>query len=135
MAEQDPQAIAKEAKTIAVVGLSRDPAKPSRRIAGFLKKHGYRVIPVNPNEDEVLGERAYDTIDQIPEEVDVVNVFLRPEKTSKIAKDAVRAGAKVLWLQQGITSPEARRIAQEGGLGYIEDECIYHNVNESLQKG
>jgi len=118
-----------------VVGLSRDPAKPSRRIAGFLKKHGYRVIPVNPNEDEVLGERAYDTVDQIPEEVDIVSVFLRPEKTPKIAEDAVRAGAKVLWLQQGITNSEARRIAQEGGLGYIEDECIYHNVNESLQKG
>jgi predicted CoA-binding protein len=135
MAEQDPQAVAKAAETIAVVGLSRDPAKPSRKIASFLKKHGYRVIPVNPTEEEVLGERAYDTVDQIPEKVDVVNVFLRSEKTPQIAEDAVRAGAKVLWLQQGITNPQARRIAQEGGFGYIEDECIYHSVNESLQKG
>jgi hypothetical protein len=81
-----------------------------------LKKHGYRVIPVNPSEDEVLGERAYDTVDQFPDKVDVVNVFLRPEKTPKIAEDAVGAGVKVLWLQQGITNPEACRIAQEGGV-------------------
>ena len=119
----------------AVVGCSPDPGRDSHRIARLLLDRGYRVIPVNPTEEEVLGERAYDTVDQIPEKVDVVNVFLRSEKTPQIAEDAVRAGAKVLWLQQGITNPQARRIAQEGGLGYIEDECIYHSVNESLQKG
>ena len=135
MANADPETIVKEARTVAVVGLSDDPEKASNEVGSYLKDQGYRVIPVNPNEEEVLGERAYDTVDQIPEKLDVVNVFLRSEKTPQIAEDAVRARAKVLWLQQGITNPEARRIAQEGGLGYIEDECIYHSVNESLQTG
>ena len=134
MANPDPESIVKEAETVAVVGLSNDPEKYSHEVGSYLKEQGYRIIPVNPTEEEVIGERAYDTVDQIPERIDVVDVFLPPEKTSEIAEDAVRAGAKALWLQEGIENAEARRIAEEGGLAYIEDRCM-RKTHESLQKG
>ena len=134
MANPDPESIVKEAETVAVVGLSNDPEKYSHEVGSYLKEQGYRIIPVNPTEEEVIGERAYETVDQIPERVDVVDVFLPPEKTSEIAEDAVRAGAKALWLQEGIENAEARRIAEEGGLAYIEDRCM-RKTHESLQKG
>ncbi len=108
----DPHRIVREARTIAVVRLSNDLDKPSNEVGQYLKRQGYRVIPVNPKEDEVLEERSYETVEQVPEEVDVVEVFLSSDKTPQIAQDAVRAGAKVLWLQEGIENPEARRIAQ-----------------------
>lgn len=124
MANLDPETIVKEARTVAVVGLSNDPEKASNEVGAYLMEQGYRVIPVNPKEDEVLGEHAYDTVERIPEQVDVVDVFLPPDKTPDIAEDAVRAGAKTLWLQEGIESSEARRIAEEGGLAYIENRCM-----------
>ncbi len=134
MANPDPETIVKEAETVAVVGLSNDPEKYSHEVGRYLKEQGYRIIPVNPTEEEVIGERAYDTVDQIPEQIDVVDVFLPPEKTSEIAEDAVRAGAKALWLQEGIENAEARRIAEEGGLAYVENRCM-RKTHESLQKG
>jgi uncharacterized protein len=134
MTNPDPETIVNEAETVAVVGLSNDPEKYSHEVGSYLKEQGYRIIPVNPTEEEVIGERAYDTVDQIPERVDVVDVFLPPEKTSEIAEDAVRAGAKALWLQEGIENAEARRIADEGGLAYVEDRCM-RKTHESLQKG
>jgi len=124
MASTDPETIVKEARTVAVVGLSNDPEKASNEVGSYLKEQGYHVIPVNPKEEEVLGERAYETVEQIPEQVDVVDVFLPPEKTPEIAEDAVQASARVLWLQEGIESPEARRIAEEGGLVYVENRCM-----------
>ncbi len=124
MANADPENIVKDAETIAVVGLSDDPEKYSHEVGSYLQEQGYRIIPVNPNNEEVFGERAYDTVEQIPEQVDVVDVFLPPEKTPEIAEDAVRAGAKTLWLQTGITSPKARQIAEAGGLAYVEDKCM-----------
>ena len=133
MANVDPESIVKEAETIAVVGASNNPEKYSNEVASYLMEQGYRIIPVNPNEEEVLGERAYDTVEQIPEQVDVVDVFLPPEKTPEIADDAVRTGAKVLWLQEGIENEEARRIAEDGGLTYVEDRCM-RKTHESLQK-
>ncbi len=134
MTNPDPEIIVREAKTIAVVGLSNDPEKPSNEVGSYLKEQGYRVIPVNPKEEEVLGERAYEMVEQIPEEVDVVDVFLPPEKTPEAAEDAVRAGAKTLWLQEGIESEEARRIAEEGGLAYIENRCM-RKTHEGLHDG
>jgi uncharacterized protein len=124
MAETDPETIVKEATTIAVVGASNDPEKYSHEVASYLMEQGYRIIPVNPSEEEVLGKRAYDTVDQIPEQVDVVDVFLPPEKTPEIAEDAVQAGAKALWLQEGIENEQTRQIAEEGGLAYVEDRCM-----------
>ena len=132
MTGSDPETIVKEARTIAVVGLSDNPEKDSHEVGSYLKEQGYRVIPVNPNEEEVLGEHAYEAVDRIPEEVDVVDVFLPAEKTPQIAEDAVRAGAKVLWLQEGIRNSEARRIAQEGGLVYVEDMCM-RQTHEGLR--
>jgi predicted CoA-binding protein len=120
---RDPASIIAEARTVAVVGLSANPDKPSNEVARYLKLRGYRVIPVNPKEERLLGERAYPSVADIPERVDVVDVFLRPERVPDVARDAVRAGAKTLWLQQGIVSPEARRIAEENGLDYVEDRC------------
>jgi predicted CoA-binding protein len=132
MTTADPESIVNEARTVAVVGASNDPEKASNEVAGYLMEQGYRVVPVNPTEEEVLGERVYATIDQIPEEVDVVDVFLPAEKTPEIAEDAVRAGAKVLWLQEGIESAEARRIAEEGGLSFVEDRCM-RKTHEGMQ--
>ena len=132
MSNPDPEVIVKEAKTVAVVGLSSDPEKASNEVGAYLMEQGYHVIPVNPTEDEVLGERAYDTVEEIPEQVDVVEVFLPPDKTPDIAEDAVRAGAKTLWLQEGIENSEARRIAEEGGLAYVENRCM-RKTHEGMQ--
>jgi predicted CoA-binding protein len=132
MTHTDPETIVEEARTVAVVGLSNDPEKASHEVGEYLKEQGYRIIPVNPNEEEVLGERAYGAVEEIPEEVDVVDVFLPPDKTPEIAEDAVRAGAKTLWLQEGITNEEARQIAEEGGLAYVEDRCM-KKTHQSLQ--
>jgi len=132
VANPDPESIVKEARTVAVVGLSNDPEKASNEVADYLKEQGYRIIPVNPKEEEVLGERAYETVEQIPEQVDVVDVFLPSEKTPEIAEDAVQASARVLWLQEGIENPEARRIAEEGGLVYVENRCM-RKTHEGLR--
>ncbi|WP_410648069.1 CoA-binding protein [Amycolatopsis sp. cmx-4-54] len=110
-------------KTIAVVGLSRDPAKASHGVAAVLQAHGFRIIPVHPTADELLGEKAYRSLTDIPEPVDLVDVFRPSEDTPPIAEQAVAIGAKALWLQQGIVSAESRRIAEEGGLAYVEDRC------------
>ena len=123
MVTSDPETILREAHTIAVVGLSNNPLKASYGVARYLQEHGYRIIPVNPNEREVLGERSYATVADIPEQVDLVDVFRVPAATPEVARDAVRAGAKALWLQLGITNPETRRVAEEGGLAYVEDAC------------
>ncbi len=112
------------ARTIAVVGLSSSPTRASHSVARYLQNHGYRIIPVNPHETEVLGERAYASLADIPEKVDVVDVFRRPEYTVAVAEDAVKVGAKVFWLQSGIVNEEAQRIAQEGGLDVVMDACM-----------
>ncbi len=116
--------ILREAKTIAVVGLSRDPAKTAHAVPRALQSFGYRVIPVNPQVEALLGERSYPTLDAVPDEVDVVEVFRPSADAPEIARQAVAQGAKALWLQQGIISAEARRIAEDGGLDYVEDQCM-----------
>ncbi len=116
--------ILRETKTIAVVGLSSDPMRPSFGIAQALQHYGYRIIPVNPRETEVLGEKSYASLSEIPVPVDLVNVFRRPEQTPAVARDAVAMGAKALWLQSGIENDEAEAIALAGGLDYLSDRCI-----------
>jgi uncharacterized protein len=108
-------------RTIAVVGISTSPGKDSHMVAAYLKNHGYRIIPVNPGADEVLGEKSYPDLGSIPEPVDIVDVFRRPEFIPEIAKQAVATHAKVLWMQKGISNEEAARIAKQGGLTVIED--------------
>lgn len=120
------RAILGEVRTVAVVGLSPNPLKDSFEIAAYLQARGYRIVPVNPNATEVLGEKAYPSLIDVPAEVpiDVAVVFRRAADTPPIARDAVARGVKVLWLQDGIVSDEARRIAEEGGLTVIMGVCI-----------
>ena len=115
-----------EARTIAVVGLSSKPGRPSLDVAAYLQDRGFRIVPVNPRETEVLGEAAYASLRDIPTEqsIDVVDVFRRAEETPEVARDAVAIGAKVLWLQDGIVNDEAYRIASEAGLEVIMGVCI-----------
>lgn len=116
--------IFREARTIAVVGASIHEHRAGHYIPRYLQSQGYRIIPVNPNYEEVLGERCYPSLHDVPETVDVVEVFRRPEFCDEVAQDAVDIGAKVLWLQLGITCDPARRIATEAGLTYVEDACM-----------
>jgi Predicted CoA-binding protein len=115
-----------ETRTIAVVGLSSKPDRPSFGVAKYLQEHGYRIVPVNPHETEVLGERAYASLLDIPEDlrIDVVDVFRRAEETPPVAHDAVAIGAKVLWLQDGIVNEDAYRLAAHAGLDVIMGVCI-----------
>ena len=115
-----------EAKTIAVVGLSSNPDRPSYGVAEYLQGKGYRIVPVNPNETEVLGERSSPSLADVPRDlrIDVVDVFRRAEATPDVATAAVKRGAKVLWLQDGIVNEEARRIAEDAGLTVIMGVCI-----------
>ena len=133
--DQELRSILGQAKTIAVVGLSSDPKRASHRVARYLQAKGYRIIPVNPNETEILGERAFASLRDIPEDVqvDVVDVFRRAEATPEIAGDAVRIGARVLWLQSGIVSEEAARIGEDGGLDVVMGICI-HDASERLEE-
>jgi predicted CoA-binding protein len=116
--------ILREFRSIAVVGLSRDPSKAAHAIPARMQRAGYRVVPVNPFVAEVLGEKAYPALAQVPFPVDVVLVFRPSAEAAAVAKDAVAIGAKALWLQQGIVSDEARHIAESAGLLYVEDRCI-----------
>lgn len=116
--------ILREFRTIAVVGLSRDPSKAAHAIPARMQRAGFRVIPVNPHVAEVLGEKSYASLSEVPFSVEVVLVFRPAEEAAAIAKDAVAIGAKALWLQQGIVSPEARALAEAAGLLYVEDRCM-----------
>jgi predicted CoA-binding protein len=118
------RALLADARTIAVVGLSSKPWRDSYRVASYLQAAGYRIIPVNPKETEVLGERAYPALTDVPEPVDVVDVFRRPESTPEVARQAVQIGAKALWLQSGIVNEEAGRIAGDGGLSVVMGLCM-----------
>jgi uncharacterized protein len=124
--DEELRSILGDAKTLAVVGLSSNPARDSHSVATFLQSRGYRIVPVNPKETEVLGEPAYPSLAHVPGDVaiDVVDVFRRAEFTPDIARDAVRRGAKVLWLQDGIVSDEARRIGEDGGMTVVMGTCM-----------
>ena len=113
-----------DARTIAVVGLSANPARPSHGVGAYLLKAGYQVIPVNPMESEVLGQRAYPSLLEVPGQVDLVDVFRAPDAVPEIAEQAVQIGAGGLWLQLGVISPRGISIAEAGGLDVVVDLCI-----------
>jgi predicted CoA-binding protein len=119
-----PREVLTYAKTIAVVGASKDPTKPGATIPMALQRHGFRIIPVNPTADVLFGQRVYKRLADIPERVDVVNVFRPPEEAPAITEQAVALGARAVWLQTGITSADARRIAEAAGIDFVEDHCI-----------
>jgi predicted CoA-binding protein len=124
---QDPrtiQQIVLNARTVAIIGLSGSELRASNFVGYYLKRHGYRVLPVNPNEEEVLGERAYASLRDVPERIDVVDVFRDPAAVPEIAREAVEAGAGALWLQFGVISPEGAHLAEGGGLSVVMDRCL-----------
>ena len=124
---QDPLAIQRvlhTARTIAIVGLSRNELRASYFVGYYLKRHGYRVIPVNPREPEILGEKSYASLLDIPEQADIVNVFRAPDAVPGIAREAVAAGAGALWCQFGVISEERARIAADAGMCVIMDRCL-----------
>ncbi|MCC7156986.1 MAG: CoA-binding protein [Bryobacterales bacterium] len=112
------------AKTIAVVGLSSNPLRSSFGVAAAMQKDGYRIIPVNPNESRVLGEKAYARLEDVPEPVDIVNVFRRPEFVPDIVESAIRIGAKGVWMQLGVEHEQAAKRARDAGLMVVENHCI-----------
>lgn len=112
------------AKTIASVGLSSNQEKESYGVASYLKEQGYRVIPVNPTAAEILGEKAYPDLQSVPEKIDVVQVFRKPEDVPPVVDDAIKAGAKVIWMQEGIVNEEAAQNARDAGLQVVMDACM-----------
>jgi uncharacterized protein len=116
--------ILRESKTIAVVGLSGRRFRPSYGVSEYMQTAGYRIIPVNPNESEVLGEKSYATLDEVPEPVDIVDIFRRNEFVPDIVDAAIRKGAHTVWMQEGVEHPEAARKAEAAGLNVVSDRCI-----------
>ena len=124
---QDPltiQRVIHGARTVAVVGLSGNELRASNFVGYYLKRHGYRIIPVNPRESQILGEKSYKSLTDVPEPIDVVNVFRAPDALPGIAADAVKIKAGSLWCQFGVINDEGARIAEAGGLSVIMDRCI-----------
>ncbi|MGH7186626.1 MAG: CoA-binding protein [Pseudomonadota bacterium] len=116
--------ILRENRVIAVVGLSASWHRPSYFAAKYMQDHGYRVIPVNPNYEQVLGEKCYPSVAAIPDPVDIVDCFRKPAEMPALAREAVAKGARVLWMQLGIRSDEAARIADAGGLDVVQNRCV-----------
>jgi predicted CoA-binding protein len=112
------------AKTVASVGLSSNPQKESYAVVQYLKDHGYRIIPVNPTAAEIMGEKAYPDLSAVPEKIDVVQVFRRPEDVPPVVEEAIKAGAKVVWMQEGIVNEEAAAMARAAGLQVVMDACM-----------
>ncbi len=116
--------ILRECKTIAVVGLSANEMRPSFFAAKYMQDHGYRIIPVNPNYAEILGEKSYPDLQSIPEPVDIVDIFQRPERVMPYAEQSIQIQAKVLWLQLGVINEDAAKLASDAGLEAVMDKCV-----------
>ncbi len=112
-----------DCRTVAVVGLSSNPMRPSHGVANYIQRQGYRVIPVNPNEREVLGEKAYATLAEVPEQIDLVDIFRRSEEAGAVVDEAIAVGAKAVWLQEGVIDTAAAKRAQDAGLLVVMDRC------------
>ena len=122
--EEDIRTILSTARIVAVVGLSDKPDRPSHRVAAYLQQHGYKIIPVKNNVTEVLGEKAYATLREIPAAVDVVDIFRKSADVPPIVDEAIRIGAKAVWMQEGVVNAEAARKARAAGLAVVMDRCI-----------
>jgi predicted CoA-binding protein len=112
-----------DCRVIAVVGLSSDPSRPSNGVAGYMRRHGHHVIPVNPNETEVFGETAYASLKDLPQRVDLVDIFRRSDEAGKAVDEAIAVGAKAVWLQEGVIDHDAAQRALEAGLLVVMDRC------------
>lgn len=127
--------ILRTCRTIAVVGLSSRPSRPSYGVAGYMQRAGYRIIPVNPNETEVLGEKAYARLEDVPEPVELVDIFRRSERVLTVVESAIRIGAKAVWMQEGVIHEEAARLARAAGLSVVMDRCLLKEHRHSLADG
>jgi predicted CoA-binding protein len=116
--------ILKNSKIIAVVGLSPKPERDSHEVAEYLQRAGYRIIPVNPAADEILGEKAFPDLVSVPEKIDVVDIFRRPEHVPAVVDEAIRVGAKTVWMQLGVIHEEAAQKAADAGLDVVMDRCM-----------
>jgi len=124
MSDEDLRHLLRSAKTIAVVGCSTQPGKPSHEVPRYLIEQGYRVIPVHPSAREILGERAYASMEDVPGPIDIVNVFRPADEAPAVVQAAIAHGARAVWLQQGISHPDAAARAREAGLAVVMDQCI-----------
>jgi predicted CoA-binding protein len=115
--------ILEDCRTIAVVGLSSNPGRASHGVAGYMKREGYKIIPVNPNEEEVFGERSYATLADVPIKIDLVDVFRRSEEAGRVVDEAIKIGAKAIWLQEGVIDHAAAQRALDAGLLVVMDRC------------
>jgi uncharacterized protein len=122
----------RRAKTIAVVGLSSNPMRPSFGVSRFLQRQGYRVIPVNPNETEVLGEKAYPSVKDVPGPIDIVNIFRRPARVPEVVDDALGKGVSCIWMQEGVVNHEAAAKAEQAGMSVVMDKCILRELARLL---
>ena|SRR6185437_14497870 len=125
--------ILKSSHTIAVVGLSSSASRASNGVSAYMQRAGYRIIPVNPNETEVLGEKSYGRLEDVPEKIDIVNVFRRPEFVPEIVESAIRIGAKTLWLQEDVINETAADRARAAGLDVVMDKCILKEHRKLLR--
>jgi predicted CoA-binding protein len=125
--------ILKNSRTIAVVGLSGNPMRVSNGVSAYMQRSGYRIIPVNPQETEVLGERSYARLEDVPEKIDIVNVFRRPEYTPEVVESAIKVGAKTVWMQEGVVNEAAALRAREAGLEVVMDKCILKEHRKMLR--
>lgn len=121
--------IFEECRTIAVVGLSSNPMRPSNGVAAFMKKHDYKIIPVNPNETEVFGEKAYSKLSDVEEKVDLVNIFRRSDEAGEAVDEAIKIGAKAVWLQEGVIDAPAAKRAEDAGLMVVMNRCWLKDFN------
>ena len=124
-------------RTLAVAGLSSKSWRPSYGVSSYMQSHGYRIIPVNPNEDSILGEKCYPSLDDVPESFDAVVIFRRSEFVPEVVEGAIRKGARVVWMQEGVQHEEAARRAREAGLEVVQNRCILkeyarHFVSERI---
>jgi predicted CoA-binding protein len=124
MTSEEIRELLAKARTIAVVGLSNKPWRPSHGVSEYMQSRGYRIIPVNPNLTEALGEKAYARLEDVPEPVDIVNIFRRPEFVEPIVEAAIRIGARTVWMQEGVVNRPAAEKAKAAGLGVVMDRCI-----------
>jgi uncharacterized protein len=130
----DPKSIERildECRVIAVVGLSSDSSRPSHGVARFMQQRGYRIIPVNPNESQVLGEKSYPTLTEVPERFDLVDIFRRSEQAGSHVEEAIRLGAKAVWMQEGVIDEAAAEKALKAGMMVVMDRCL---MKESLRR-
>jgi predicted CoA-binding protein len=122
--EQTVRELLKTSNTIASVGLSSNPEKDSHWVVSYLKNNGYKIIPVNPTASEIMGEKSYASLSEIPEKVDIVQIFRKPEDVPPVVEEAIKMGAKVVWMQEGIVNEEAEQAAEEAGLFVVMDVCM-----------